>query len=148
MRGDGMATESGKIFDLKLHPIYNATIKAPKRGFPVSIQRLDQGPRLSHGVLFGDIVYLAGQVCEGATVADQTRGVLAQIDDLLSRAGSSKAHLLTAMVWLADMGDFDQMNTVWDAWVAGVGAPTRATGQVRLPNPNHKVEIIITAVRM
>ena len=114
----------------------------------MSISRIDSGPRLSHGVVYGDTVYLAGQVSEGLTVAAQTKAVLAQIDDLLARAGTSKKHLLTAMVWLADIADFDEMNSVWDAWVSDIGAPTRATGQVKLPNPAHKVEIIITAARV
>src|SRR5262245_55418919 len=114
---------------------------------PVSITRIDRGPRLSHGVVHGDMIYLAGQVALGDSVAEQTRCVLAQIDELLEKAGSSKKRLLTAMVWLADIADFDEMNTVWDAWIADVGAPTRATSEAKLPNPLHKVEIIITAAR-
>lgn len=113
----------------------------------MTIMRIDRGSRLSHGVAYNGIVYLAGQVSLGASVAEQTRKVLAQIDDLLARAGSSKKHLLTAMVWLADITDFDEMNIVWDAWVGDIETPTRATGEVKLPNPAHKVEIIITAAQ-
>jgi enamine deaminase RidA (YjgF/YER057c/UK114 family) len=113
----------------------------------MTIARFDTGARLSHAVTHGDIVYLAGQVSEGDNVTVQTQAVLKQIDDLLARCGSSKKNLLTATIWLPDLADFDAMNVVWEAWLAGVGAPTRATGQVKLPHPGHKVEIIITAVK-
>ena len=42
----------------------------------------------------------------GASVAEQTRAVLAQIDRLLAEAGSDKSRILTATIWLADIGDF------------------------------------------
>jgi len=113
-----------------------------------SITRIDAGPRMSQAVIHGDTVYLAGQVgAPGESVARQTAAVLESIEALLARAGSSKAHLLSATIWLADMNDFAEMNHVWDAWVADVGAPTRATGEARLATPDHKVEIIVTAAR-
>ncbi len=43
------------------------------------------------------------------------------------------------------MADFQEMNTIWDEWIAGVGAPARATGAAKLATPDYKVEIIITA---
>jgi len=54
---------------------------------------------------------------------------------------------LHATIWLADMADFAEMNAVWDAWVADVGAPTRATGEAKLAAPDYKVEIIIIAAK-
>ena len=112
----------------------------------MSITRLDQGPRMSQAVIHGGVVYLAGQVgAPGKSVAEQTRAILEQIDALLARAGSSRNHLLSTIIWLADMADFQEMNTVWDEWTAGVGAPARATGEAKLATPDYKVEIIITA---
>jgi enamine deaminase RidA (YjgF/YER057c/UK114 family) len=114
----------------------------------MTITRLDSGPRMSHAVIHGDTVYLAGQVAApGQSVAEQTRQALAQVDALLARAGSDKAHILSATIWLADMADFAEMNTVWDAWIAGVGAPARATGEAKLATPDYKVEVIVTAAR-
>jgi enamine deaminase RidA (YjgF/YER057c/UK114 family) len=46
-------------------------------------------------------------------VFEQTQTALAEIERLLGLAGSSKAHMLSAMIWLADMGDFDEMNRAW-----------------------------------
>lgn len=110
------------------------------------IRRITSGPRMSQAVVHNGVVWLAGQVgAPGADVTTQTRAVLAQIDDLLAQAGSSKARLLQATIWLADMADFAEMNAVWDAWVDPQNTPARATGESSLATPDYKVEIIITA---
>ena len=114
----------------------------------MTITRIDQGPRMSQAVVHGDTIYLAGQVGNsGDDVTAQTRTVLAEIDDLLARTGSSKNHILSATIWLADMADFAEMNAVWDAWIADGAAPARATGEAKLATPDYKVEIIVIAAR-
>jgi enamine deaminase RidA (YjgF/YER057c/UK114 family) len=109
------------------------------------IERFDTTARMSKIVRHNGVVYLCGQVGDGDTVADQTRDCLARIDALLGRAGSSRQKILQAIVWLADMDDFNEMNGVWDEWVPEGCAPARACGQARLARANLKVEIIITA---
>jgi enamine deaminase RidA (YjgF/YER057c/UK114 family) len=101
--------------------------------------------RMSQINIHGQTVYLAGQVGEGTTVADQTRDMLARVDRLLSQAGSSREHMLQAVIWLADMADFEKMNAVWDAWVPEGHAPARACGEAKLATPEFRVEIIVTA---
>ncbi|MEC3909258.1 RidA family protein [Sphingobium sp. CR2-8] len=114
----------------------------------MTITRIETGPRMSEAVIHGDTVYLAGQIgAPGESVTVQTQAALEEIDRLLGLAGSSKAHILRATIWLADMADFAEMNLVWDAWIASVPAPTRATGEAKLATPDYKVEIIITAAR-
>lgn len=114
----------------------------------MTIQRLHSNKRMSQAVVHGDTVYLAGQVgAPGESVADQTRVALAEIESLLGQAGSDKSKILNATIWLADMADFAEMNTVWDAWVDGQDPPARATGQARLVTPDYKVEIIVVAAR-
>lgn len=114
----------------------------------MTIIRIDQGPRMSEAVIHGDTIYLAGQIgAPGESVTKQTQAVLAEIDALLDRAGSSKNHMLMAQIWLADMADFAEMNAVWDAWVADVAPPARATGEAKLASPDYRVEIIVTAAK-
>jgi enamine deaminase RidA (YjgF/YER057c/UK114 family) len=115
----------------------------------MTITRLHSGARMSQAVIHGDTIYLAGQVGEpGASVADQTRQILAQIEALLAEAGGAKSSILSATIWMADMADFGEMNSVWDAWVGGQDAPARATGEARLATPDYKVEIIVVAARL
>ena len=111
----------------------------------MAIRRIDPGPRMSAIVIHNDTIYLAGQVGEGDTVAAQTRDTLAKIDQLLARAGTDKSKILQAIIWLADMSDFAEMNEVWDAWIDPANPPARACGEARLAAPRYKVEIIITA---
>lgn len=115
----------------------------------MAITRIDTGPRMSQAVIHGNTIYLAGQVgTPGASVTEQTAAALGQIEALLDRAGSDKNHLLSATIWLADMADFAEMNVVWDAWLAGHAAPTRATGEAKLATPDYRIEIIVVAARM
>ena len=112
------------------------------------ITRLEPGKRMSNAVIHNGVVYLAGQVGEPkGDVTSQTREVLAEVDRLLALAGSAKTRVLRAQIWLADMATFDQMNAVWDAWVAPGHAPARATGEAKLATPAYLVEIIITATQ-
>ncbi|EKF44580.1 RidA family protein [Nitratireductor indicus] len=110
------------------------------------ITRLETGARMSQAVVNNGTIYLAGQVGEpGTSVTEQTKAILAQVDDLLARCGSDKTRILSATIWLASMDDFAEMNAVWDGWVAPGHAPARATGESRLATPEYKVEIIIVA---
>ncbi len=112
----------------------------------MTIVRIDEGARMSQAVVHGGTVYLAGQVgTPGDGVEAQTRQVLASIDELLARAGSSRDRLLRATILLADMVDYDAMNRVWDEWVRDVAKPVRATYGVGPATPRHAVEIIATA---
>ncbi|MFV0302858.1 MAG: RidA family protein [Paracoccus sp. (in: a-proteobacteria)] len=111
-----------------------------------NIKRIETGQRMSQAVIHNGTIYLAGQVgTAGASVADQTRAILGQVDTLLKKAGSDKTRILYAQIWLADMADFGEMNAVWDQWVPQGHAPARATGEAKLATPDYKVEIIVTA---
>jgi len=114
----------------------------------MTISRIDPGPRMSEAVIHGNTIYLAGQVGNpGDSVAEQTKTVLASIESLLARAGSSKEKILMATIWLADIGAFAEMNAVWDAWVDKSNPPARATSEGRLATPDYKVEIIVVAAK-
>ena len=109
------------------------------------IERIETGVRMSKIVKHNGVAYLCGQVGDGATVADQTRDCLSRVEALLEKAGSSPGQMLQVVIWLADMADFAEMNTVWDAWVPQGHAPARACGEAKLARADLKVEIIVTA---
>jgi enamine deaminase RidA (YjgF/YER057c/UK114 family) len=113
------------------------------------IKRLQPGPRMSQAVIHGQTVYLAGQVASNpaADVAGQTRQILDTIDRLLAEAGTDKTRILTATIYLADIGTFADMNLIWDAWVSREHPPARATVEARLAAPAYKVEIQVIAAR-
>ena len=109
------------------------------------IERIDTGQRMSQVVKYNGVAFLAGQVGDGASVAEQTRDCLANVEAALAKAGSLKEQMLQAVIWLADMADFAEMNEVWDAWVPAGHAPARACGEAKLAAPISLVEIIVTA---
>ncbi len=115
----------------------------------MSITRLHSNERLSGAALFGQLVFLSGQVPTLALdIHEQTREVLGKIDALLAEAGSDKSQLLSATIYLKDIAaDFEAMNEVWSAWLVPGHAPTRTALQAELARPGVRVEITVIAVR-
>lgn len=111
----------------------------------MTIERIQTSQRMSKIVKHQGVVYLCGQVGEGESITGQTESCLARVDALLQEAGSSRQHILQAIIWLSDMTYFTEMNKVWDAWVPEGYAPARACGEAKLARTELKVEIIITA---
>lgn len=109
----------------------------------MSIQRIEPGVRFSQAVVFGEFVFLAGHVGEdpAASVLEQTRDILRQIDRQLAAVGTDKSRLLSVQVWLSDIATFAEMNQAWDEWVDKTNLPARATVEARLASPAYKVEI-------
>jgi enamine deaminase RidA (YjgF/YER057c/UK114 family) len=107
----------------------------------MSIARYEVGARLSQAVKHGDTIYIAGQVAEANGVKAQTEAILKKIDAALKHFGSDKTKLLSATVYIADMGTFAEMNAAWDAWVPAGHTPARATVETKLATPKYLVEI-------
>lgn len=105
----------------------------------------------------GGLVFLAGQGCrEPATnqcvglsrdssgkitsydIAEQTRGVLKNIERALAVEKLNRRHLIDVTVFLTDMNDFEKMNQVWNSFFSESDAPTRTTVAVsKLPGDNY-----------
>jgi len=113
----------------------------------MTITRIDPGKRLSAAVRHNDTLYIAGQTAdnESGSIEQQTKEVLAHIDAMLAKGGSSKARLLSITVYLSSMADFAEMNKVYDAWVDPANLPARATVEARLASPNLRVEMTAIA---
>ncbi|MDG1708776.1 MAG: RidA family protein, partial [Emcibacteraceae bacterium] len=97
----------------------------------MKIERFDKGPRMSRIVVHGETIYLSGIVGSGEGITEQTTSMLAMVDKRLAEVGSNKSKILSAIVWVATMDDFSEMNVVWDAWIDPENPPTRACGEAR-----------------
>jgi enamine deaminase RidA (YjgF/YER057c/UK114 family) len=116
----------------------------------MKVERKEVGARMSQIVVHGDTIYLAGIVARqnpGKSVTEQTKEILATIDKYLASVGSDKSKLLSANIWLTDIKTFNEMNAVWDAWVAPGHTPARATVEAGLASPDYKVEIMVVAAK-
>jgi len=109
----------------------------------MTITRYQPGKRLAGAVKHNNTLYLSGQVANNATasVEEQTKDILGQIDGLLAEAGTDKSKLLMVNIYLPNMADFAAMNSAYDAWVDKANLPARATIEARLADPNLRVEI-------
>jgi enamine deaminase RidA (YjgF/YER057c/UK114 family) len=116
----------------------------------MEIERRRPNERMSQSVAYGDTVYLSGQVARntpGKPAAAQTADILAIIDELLAEAGSDKSKVLSALIWLHDIREFNNINEVWNAWIDPANPPARTCVESTLANPLFNVEITITAAR-
>ena len=106
-------------------------------------------PLISWAVAHGNVVQVSGITGNpDGDVAQQTRQVLARIDQLLAKAGTDKSKLLSAVVWLTDMSLFAAHNNAWNEWVDPKNPPARAClHSSQLWRPGLLVEIIVTAAR-
>ncbi|WP_320177603.1 RidA family protein [Roseovarius pacificus] len=115
-----------------------------------NLTHVNPGDRMSGAVVHNGVAYLSGQVALGAggkSVTEQTQNILDLLDATMEKAGTDKSKVLSASIWLSDISTFDEMNAVWDAWVADVTAPARATVEAKLAAPQFTVEIaLIVAV--
>lgn len=113
----------------------------------MQIERHDSTELFSQIVIHDSTIYMAGQVAKGKTVKEQMTTVLHQIESRLLSVGSDRSKLLSAMIWLADIDTFDEMNEVWLDWIDPVNKPVRATVEARLAEPSFLVEVMVLAAR-
>lgn len=113
------------------------------------IERIATSKRMSKIVTYNGTVYLCGQVGDSEdgsiSMGRQTENMLAKVDSLLAEVGSDRSMILSATIYVRDMKDFAEMNTVWDSWIPEGHAPARACVEARMARPDILVEISVIA---
>jgi 2-iminobutanoate/2-iminopropanoate deaminase len=107
-----------------------------------------QGAPYSQAIRSGDLVFVSGQLAlepghteiVGTTIEEQTEQVFANLKAILEEAGSGLDKLVKTTVFLADLGDFQAMNSVYATHV-GDRPPARATIEVSALPSGALVEI-------
>lgn len=102
----------------------------------------------SQAVIHNGTAYVSGQIplhpgtgeLVGTTAAEQVAQVLANLDAVLTAAGSSRAAILRCGIYLADMADFAVVNRAYAEWL-GDHRPARATVAVQALPRGALVEI-------
>jgi len=86
-----------------------------------------------------------GDTC-GGDAAEQTAQVHRNLGHTLDSAGASPADVVATTVYLTDISDIDDVDTVYRAFFADAPYPTRTTVQVSaLGRPDFRVEISAVA---
>ena len=116
--------------------------KAPKALGPYSV-----------AVRAGDFVFASGQLgldpltneLAPGGIEAQTRQALTNLKHVLEAAGSSLDRAVKTIVFLKDMGEFAQMNAVYNEFFTSA-YPARSTVQVAALPKNGAVEIEVVAL--
>ncbi len=106
----------------------------------------------SQGVIHQGILYASGQIgldpatgsLVGNDVTSQTTRLMDNLSAVLQSAGSNKNSILKVNIYLVDMDDFKQVNTLYAAWL-GDHRPARATVSVAALPLDAKVEMDLIA---
>ena len=101
-----------------------------------------QGAPYSQAIKTGGLVFVSGQLSlrpgaheiVGVSIEEQTEQVFANLGAILQASGSAFDRLVKTTVYLANLDDFQGMNSVYAKYV-GDQPPARATVEVsRLPS--------------
>ena len=108
----------------------------------------------NHVVKAGEFIFLTSQLsCDLKTgelyirdIAEQTRYALENVKFLLESCGSSMDSVLKAVIYMRDVGDFEQMDKVYRTFFKKGNEPARVTIQSPSPIAGIDVEIEVTAI--
>ena len=101
-------------------------------------------PTRCRAVVHNGISMFAISTKKSSSLYEQTKSALAQVDANLAEVGTSKGHILTALVFITDMAQKDEMNRAWDEWADRANPPMRACVACGLTGDS-LVEIVLTA---
>lgn len=93
----------------------------------------------------GEWVFLAGQTSPGETIESQTENVLSQVAALLEAAGCTPADVVSCLVHLADLAEFERFNAAYERHFPQPRPVRTTVGAVLLAGA--KVEITAVARR-
>ena len=106
----------------------------------------------SQAIQVGNLIYTSGQIpidpatgafIEGG-IKEQTRQSLTNLKAILEEAGVTMSHVVKTTVFMADMGDFADMNTVYAEFFTEP-YPARSAVAVKSLPKGAKVEIEVVA---
>ena len=117
-----------------------------KKGEVPMIMRLPGAyPTRCRAVVHNGIVSMfAISTKKSSSLYEQTKSALAQVDANLAEVGTIKGRILTALVFITDMAQKDELNRAWDEWADRANPPMRACVDVGLTGAS-LVEIVLTA---
>lgn len=114
------------------------------------INREEVSERMSRIVEHNGVVYLAGIVSDDKTldIKGQAARALEIVEQRLNQIGSNKDSILRVEIFLKDIyRDFQDFNSVWDAWVSKENPPARACVETNMASTTTLVELVVTAVK-
>ena len=104
----------------------------------------------SHAVVAGGIVYLGGQIGDGATVVEQFDSAAAKLVTALRAAGGEPDQLVSLVVYVTDVDEYraslSELGEVWRLHFGRRYPAMALVGVAALFEPEAKVELMGIAV--
>ncbi len=113
------------------------------------IRHIDEAKLYSKAVVHNGIAYLSGQLAwnkAGASFAEQTLDVFANVEAALAAAETDKSKLLAVTIYLNDIdARFGEFNELYAQWLDGIAKPSRTCIQAKPPLQQYDVELTVIA---
>ncbi|MFJ8080935.1 RidA family protein [Streptomyces sp. NPDC096205] len=91
------------------------------------------------------LLFVSGQIAQGATLAEQSEGVFRTLDALLKAHGASLADIINIRTYLTDISRLDEYGQVRRRHLTGT-PPTSMTFEVpKLFRPEAQIEVEVVA---
>jgi 2-iminobutanoate/2-iminopropanoate deaminase len=108
----------------------------------------------NQAVCAGNTVYVSGQIALDAktgellkgSIEDETELVMKNLQAVLKAAGADFSNVVKSSIFIADMGQFTRINTVYGRYFDAATAPARETVEVANLPKYVNVEISVIAV--
>ena len=109
----------------------------------------------NQAVLHGATLYISGQIpmdpgtgtIVAKAITDQAKQVMENLKAILTEAGMTFENIVKTTIFLSDMEDFGNVNTVYGSYFTDATAPARETVAAKTLPKNVNVEISAIAVR-
>ncbi|OJY12299.1 MAG: hypothetical protein BGP05_10810 [Rhizobiales bacterium 62-47] len=95
---------------------------------------------ISNGHIFCNIA----PANKGPSTLSQAMDALSILDERLKEAGSSKSKIISVSIFVANIGEKEEINAAWDAWVDKANPPIRACIGAQLEGKD-RVELCVIA---
>ena len=107
----------------------------------------------STAIISNSMLYVSGQIginpentkLVGGGVENEVKQILINLDQILVSVGLSSSHVVMTSIFLAEMSDFQAVNSIYAAWVNSELPPARQTIAVKELPIGALVEISIIA---
>ncbi|MFJ8049738.1 RidA family protein [Streptomyces luteogriseus] len=91
------------------------------------------------------LLFVSGQIAEGATLTEQTRGVFETLTALLEAHGAALADVVNIRTYLTDISKLDEYGAVRRAFLTGAPPTSMTFEAARLFRPEALVEVEVVA---
>lgn len=108
----------------------------------------------NQAILKNDTLYISGQIALDPTtgnlitdtIENETKQVMENLKAVLEAAGMTFENVVKSSIFIKDMNDFANINTIYGSYLNEKTAPARETVQVACLPKNVNVEISMIAV--